>query len=112
MSKFKVGDRVRVYHGRNKNEGIIIDIDINSDCLWVRDKITNEVILRNPKQLRRLKNRKKVVWESENDIQYRTYVSTEGSFDIVDAERFCCEVLSQFIGKRVRIVITEAKEKP
>jgi len=62
-----------------------------------------------PKQLRRLVKRKKVVWKSELPMQSGYYDGHPGGcFVSTDGEAFHCK-LAEFIGKRVRIEITEAK---
>lgn len=108
-TKFSPGDRVLCFDSSlpaSGKKGTVkqvfqISVDVQHDDMLLGNY--------HAKQLRRLKKRKKVVWESQNIIECRKKVSTDGSFDIVDGERFCYEVLSQFLGKRVRIEITEAK---
>ena len=109
-TKFSPGDRVRFYERRHSADGVVHGIwpDGTIKIIFDGSGITIDC---HPKQLRRLKKKTRVVWESENIIQCRKEIATDGSFDIVDAERFCYEALSRFLGSRVRIVITEAKEK-
>lgn len=108
-SKFSPGQRVRVYEGGRHFDGVV-------DGIWpdggirVKLDISGGTNTYHPKQLRRLKKRIKAVWESEREIE-QAFDAGSGRVPIDDAISFQREVLSQFLGKRVRIEITEAKEK-
>lgn len=102
-TKFSEGDRVRAYSSSGSIDGTVERI-WTDNTVAVKPDNSSSVISYHPKQLRRLKKRKKVVWESGWPI-------TEGGcLDRVDRQLFEKNALSKFIGKRVRIEITEAKE--
>lgn len=103
-TKFSPGDRVRTYAGPTPFDGVV-------DGIWpdgtirVRLDISGGNSTFHPKQLRRLVKRKRVVWESERPV------CDDGWLNVGELPLFVMNALSKFIGKRVRIVITEAKEK-
>lgn len=109
-TKFSPGDRVRVFERSQQIDGTV-------DGIWpdgtVRVKLDagTGLISYHPKQMRRLVKRRKVVWESRHPVQCIHKVKTDGCLDIEDAEAFSYEALGQFLGSRVRIVITEARGK-
>lgn len=105
-TKFSKGDRVRAYEGGGYYDGVV-------DGIWadgtIRVKLDSSdgLLSYHPKQLRRLVKRTKVVWESE----YVVGIGEGGSGVLrrEDDSILSNVALSKFIGKRVRIVITEAK---
>lgn len=113
-TKFSEGMIVRAYERSQSVDGVV-------DGIWpdgtirVRLDASEAVISYHPKQLRRLVKRKKVVWESADPIKSNKYGRPAFSNDD-DNHRFDDlflnpENLKPFIGKRIRIVIAEAREK-
>lgn len=108
-TKFNTGDRVRVYERSQSVDGFVHGIWPDGSIRVTLDG-TGTIISYHPKQLRRLVKRKRVVWESVYPIG--TNDNGDGLFRVSDQIMLDKFALSKFIGKRVRIEITEAKEKP
>jgi hypothetical protein len=107
-TKFSEGDRVRAYSSSGSIDGTVERI-WTDNTVAVKPDNSSSVISYHPKQLRRLVKRKRVVWESSSGIDTGYYQNhTGGVFLSHDGEVFHRK-LCQFIGKRVRIEITEAK---
>lgn len=107
-TKFSPGDRVLCFDsplspfGRKGTVTRVFETSVD-----VRHDDTMLLVIYHPKQLRRLVKRKRVVWESEQTV-VSAINSSGGRVMVTDAITFS-EAIAAFIGKRVRIEITEAK---
>lgn len=116
-TKFSPGDRVRVYDRcmlACPANGTVAELGIGKGADGVRvelDKTPPHVKHKgywvHSKQLRRLRKKTSVVWESECRVGIGE--GNSGVLRNVDDSSLSNVALSKFIGKRVRIVITEAK---
>lgn len=69
MSKFKVGDRVVVYHNASRIVGWLTEITGADSAVFQSDEMSR--ILVHPKQCRRLiKKKKKEIWVSPDLIKF------------------------------------------
>lgn len=108
-TKFAPGTRVRVYERSQSVDGTVDGIWPDGSIRVKLDAGTGTISYHH-KQLRRLVKRNKVVWESKEPIIRPAGIEDFGILRIEDAAELK-KVLTQFIGKRVRIVIAEARGK-
>lgn len=105
ITKFSPGDRVRIFERSQQIDGTV-------DGIWpdgtIRVKLDagTGTISYHPKQIRKLVKRKLAALESANVVE--KYGQRSAKLNEFDAETLC-DLLKKFIGKRVRIVITEAR---